>query len=443
MDDLASSAIAGLASAVAAAAARRVPALGWIALAPLGMAVARCGATAAIAGALLGAVAAASTVANPTLRHLLPLATLPSAALWSAAAGLTGLALRTWDAAWLSVLLPVIAVGSSLPPRAVGAPRWVSSPLACTQERWRVAVHTARVGGELTTTALLALASAALVLALPTPARSPLSAAASAVVVAAALGAAFLGMRRAERRLARGPRARLAAVVVDPPPADGELRGILLTESPAYRDIAGTERRYAPHIEAAAAAGATLIVLPEGAVVVDDSSRAAWIDVVTAWARRHRVTLVAPFFDVSAPRNMLCVIDPSGVTFTYDKQHPGRGLEPPRFARMDPGPQRSADRGWALSTVICVDLDYGDLIAPVRRAGGVLCVPSNDWFGGFEELHHRTAVWAAVCTGATVVRATGHGISAIFDGAGRVLARASSEAGPVVLVVDAPVGGGG
>jgi hypothetical protein len=92
-----------------------------------------------------------------------------------------------------------------------------------------------------------------------------------------------------------------------------------------------------------------------------------------------------------------------------------------------------------ISTVICVDLDYPDLIAPVRGARGILCVPANDWLDGFEEMHDRTAVWAAVATGVTVVRATGHGISSIRDGAGRLLARASSAHGPVVLVADVPV----
>jgi predicted amidohydrolase len=208
-------------------------------------------------------------------------------------------------------------------------------------------------------------------------------------------------------------------------------------------DVPATVRRYAPHVEAAVASGARLVVLPEVAVQVrDESERRDWVDAVSGWARAYAVTIVAPFFDASVPRNTLCVVEPEGVVFTYDKQHPGRGIEPPRTARMAPGPQRSSGRRWALSTVICVDLDYGDLVPPVRRAGGVLCAPSNDWLDGFEERHHRTAVWAAACTGTTVVRATGHGISAIFDGTGRVLARASSESGPVVLVVDAPVRAG-
>jgi apolipoprotein N-acyltransferase len=102
-----------------------------------------------------------------------------------------------------------------------------------------------------------------------------------------------------------------------------------------------------------------------------------------------------------------------------------------------PGPHR-LERGWPISTVICVDLDYADLIAPVRTAGGLLVVPANDWVG-FDELHDRSAVWAAVLTETTVLRATGHGICSVRDGAGQLLARASSLDRPTVLVVDAPL----
>jgi hypothetical protein len=38
-----------------------------------------------------------------------------------------------------------------------------------------------------------------------------------------------------------------------------------------------------------------------------------------------------------------------------------------------------------------------------------------------------------------VVRSAGHGTSAIYDAAGRVLARASSFDGPVALVADVPI----
>ena len=44
--------------------------------------------------------------------------------------------------------------------------------------------------------------------------------------------------------------------------------------------------------------------------------------------------------------------------------------------------------------------------------------------------------WAAVMGGVLVVRSTGHGISSIWDGAGRVLKQRSSAGGPVVLVAE-------
>jgi len=44
-----------------------------------------------------------------------------------------------------------------------------------------------------------------------------------------------------------------------------------------------------------------------------------------------------------------------------------------------------------------------------------------------------------VLTGATVLRSTGHGLCSARDGAGRVLARASSFGGPTVMVIDVPL----
>ena len=69
-------------------------------------------------------------------------------------------------------------------------------------------------------------------------------------------------------------------------------------------------------------------------------------------------------------------------------------------------------------------------------ARSLLAAPSNDWFDGFEVIHHRSAVWTAVIGGVPIVRATGHGISSIYDSAGRVLMHRTSAAGPVVLVGD-------
>jgi len=94
-----------------------------------------------------------------------------------------------------------------------------------------------------------------------------------------------------------------------------------------------------------------------------------------------------------------------------------------------------------VSGVICVDLDYADMIPPVARAGGVLAVPANDW-AEVIETHYRSAVWSVVMAGVPMVRSAGHGMSAVYDGAGRILAKANSFDGPVVLVIDMPVSAG-
>jgi predicted amidohydrolase len=209
----------------------------------------------------------------------------------------------------------------------------------------------------------------------------------------------------------------VAAVVVDgKPPEHGELTGMWPAQSPEYRDVDSTLARYQPHVEEAARQGARVIVLPEACVFAEAGGAPRWCAGVQAWARALDVTIVAPFFDAATPKNTLAVIDRSGVVAYYEKQHPAPRVEPPRLSKMEVGPHRLAT-GAGLSTAICVDLDYSDTVRSARWAGAVLAVPSNDWFGGFEVLHHRGAVWAAVMGGVPVVRSTGHGISSIYDSA--------------------------
>lgn len=421
--------------------AGRWPILGWVAYVPLGSVWAwGSPAQAGLAAAFAGALGSARSVSIPEFRALLPITVVPSALAWGFASFFGALLASYAGAASLALLLPATVALGLVPLRILGAPRFVSNPLACTQERFLPVVHTARLGGDLTTTAVMVLASASIVLA-ATGELATACTGALLVLVALALGAA--AARTTMRRLATMPRVCVAAVVADGPPPDRVLTGLWPMQSPDYRDVEATIRRYEPHVQRAAGLGAELVLLPEVAVYVDAISRARWIEAATAWARALRVTVIAPMFDASVPVNTLSVIDDSGVRATYDKQHPVRGMEPPPRARLEPRPLvvRTKSGSFPLSTVICVDLDYGDLIRPVRRAGGILVAPSNDWFGGFDVCHHSTAVWAAVTTGVTTIRATGHGISAILNGAGRILAERSSADGPVVLVVDAPTAG--
>jgi len=408
-----------------------LPLIGWCALVPVALlALLRTPLEAGLAAALVGGLASASGVWSPTLRHNLPLTAATSAVSWGACA-----AVAAWLASgpWLVVVFPLAMVAAVLPLRLIGAPRFVNNPLVRTQQPWLAVVHTARLGGDLMTTAVLATASTSVALALGGHLGA---AAAGAGFVVAVLTFGWASLRSATVRAGQGSPHRVAAVVVDgKPPEHGEPTGVVSTESPEYRDVEGTLARYRPHVEEAARQGARVIVLPEVSVFAETGASARWCAGVQDWARALDVAIVAPFFDAATPRNTLAVIDKSGVVAHYDKQHPAPGAEPPRLAKMEVGPHRLAD-GTALSTAICVDLDYSDIARSARQAGAVLAAPSNDWFGGFEVLHHKSAVWAAVMGGVPVVRATGHGISSIYDSAGYVLKQQSSAGGPVVLVGD-------
>lgn len=408
-----------------------VPLLGWFVLVPVVLLMLqRSPLEAATSAAIVGGLASASTCWSRTLRHLVPLAAIPSALSWGACT-----ALIAWlvPAPWLVVAFPVAMVAATLPLRHSGAPQFVNNPLVRTQESWLFVVHTARFGSDLTTTALLAMASASLALGI---CGHRLPAALGGAIVTLILALGWVSYRRAVRRTDGARRMRVAAVVVDgKPPSSGELTGLWPGESTEYRDVAGTLARYRSYVERAAREGASLIVLPEASAWLEGDDRARFRRGIEAWARELGVTIVAPFFDATTPKNMLLVVDRTGVVGSYEKQHPARGIEPACTSKMEVGPHMS-ETGVTVSTAICVDLDYADTARSARAAGAVLAAPSNDWFGRFAVLHHRSAVWTAVVGGVPIVRATGHGISAIYDGAGRVLGQQTSADGPVVLVGD-------
>ncbi len=433
---------AGIGSGLLAVLARRAPLLAWIALCPFGLALSRCGPWTAVAGALLGAALhGAATWSQPA--HLRWLGFVFGAIGWGIVAGAAGVAFDLLRASWpsallLTALLPLVALLAAQPMRRAGAPRWIYAALACTQEPWPAVLRAGWIGGDATVTTLLSLSSVAMCLLAPGDARAPWLALLLGALVLTALALAARSLARTRRAIASQRRVRVAAVVVNgAPPPDRPSDPLWPMRSPEYRDVEGTLARYEPHVRRAARAGAELIVLPEAVVRADGDDVARWRSTIAQWARELDVTIVAPHFDAVTPTNTLTIHEPSGTRWEHDKQHPAPGIEPAPRTREPPGPF-PLERGWNLSAVLCVDLDYADLVGPVRAAGGLLVAPANDW-AGFEDIHDRSAVWAAVLTGTTVLRATGHGLCSARDGAGRVLARASSFDGPTVMVVEAPV----
>ena len=172
-----------------------LPLFGWFVCLPLALlALLRTPLEAGLAAALVGGLASASTVWSRTLRQLVPLTAATSAVSWG-----VSVALAAWLATgpWPVVAFPLAMVAALLPLRLLGAPRWVNNPLARTQQPWLVVVHTARLGGDLMTTAMLATASTSLALALD---GHLWAAAAGTTFVVAMLTFGWASLRRATRR---------------------------------------------------------------------------------------------------------------------------------------------------------------------------------------------------------------------------------------------------
>lgn len=333
--------------------------------------------------------------------------------------------------AWGALIMPAAAVVLSLTYGRFLSPFYWSWFLG-SQDKALPVVHIARLGSDLIIPALLALSAtvpAILLVQLPPSAATVAVAVAAILVVAGALWFGFASYRHAVGRAETEDSVRVAAVAVSPVEFD--------EKTPAYSDIEGTIARYQPHIERAIAQCARLIVLPEYAVEATPQSRERWLAAVATWAVEGRARVVAGLGCADPHKDQLVIADETGrIAATYDKQHPAPGVEP-KPAKRTPPALLEGDP-FPVSAVVCVDMDYADVARPVAKAGGALAVPANDW-AEIVEMHHRSAVWNTVMAGVPVVRSAGHGISAVYDAAGRVVAQANSRDGPVALVADVPV----
>lgn len=407
--------------------ALRCPPLAWFALMPLGYVTATRGPVeAGVAAALAGAIFGTSGQTSAPVRRLLPVSALGLAVPFALCFAVAGYLWPDDQWGWAPVVLPVATVVAVVPLRRLGAPRYVSNLLARSQEGWPAALYVSRLGSDLWLLAVIAFASGSC-LALSAPSGWS----AGAVGLLLVLGTLAWGAHGSRKAALLGDLTaslRVACVVADGSGAPFDL------EHPD-RAFATVVARYAPLIEKAAVGGAALVVLPEVAVCLDEGSHPHWERTAGAWAQRYGITVVAPFFDRDAQLNGLVVAGPGGeVLGRYEKQHPGP-IEPPCREAM--GPLTFPVGHHIATAVICVDLDYGDLVA-VAAESDLLVVPANDW-PGFAEVHHRTAVWSPVMAGVALVRATGHGVSSCIDAAGRTLVRTPSNPGPVVLIADVPL----
>lgn len=423
----------GLTSGLLVLISRRLAPLAWVALAPLAVVLQEAEPQGA---ALAGAATGLALAIGPLYRRFpggMVLFTSGVTALTWAALGACVALLRPRDTfPGAMVYVPAAALLSMLPLRALGAPRWLSNPLASTQEGTSFVLHAAGRASDPAVTVALALTAASVSLMWTERMRGEqawYACACGLILVALWL---MRGRRRElvlRRRCDAAPKLRVAAVAADP-------RG-LADDAELARNVAAALKRYHECLGQAVRAGARIVALPEVAVTLTPATRDEWFRGLSGWARSGRLVLLAGHYDEVTRQNLTVVIDPQGMLVAeYEKQHPGPH-EPRRHQRMPPLHHRIPGLP-PISTVTCADLDYTDYLGPVARAGGVLLAPANDW-PRLERLHHRSAIWAVTGSRVPLVRATGHGISAIWDASGRLLAEANSLDGPVTLVADLPI----
>ncbi len=175
-----------------------------------------------------------------------------------------------------------------------------------------------------------------------------------------------------------------------------------------------------------AAAGAQVVLWPEGAGIGDASDDASLLTRAQEVARQHGIYLAVPFFtqyaDAEQPvENKLLLIDPTGTIAFEHVKYGGNMME--GSLRGDGTLQTVSTPFGVLSGVICWDMDFPAVIQQAGQDGaGLMLVPSADWLE-IDPIHSHMAVFRAIENGMSVARQTDEGLSLSVDPYGRTLAQ--------------------
>jgi apolipoprotein N-acyltransferase len=203
------------------------------------------------------------------------------------------------------------------------------------------------------------------------------------------------------------------------------LRASRKLDEPATHAMA---EEYARAARDEAQKGARMIVIPEGAMVVDPAWRRAALMPLADAARDTGATIVAGVLWVKPWRNTAIAFQPDGGRRVYDKRH----LLSPFEDKFTPG-RSPGLLGRSRAVAICKDLDFPRTLRADAVAGGaegdirILAVPASD-FVADGWIHARMAVMRGVENGFAVVRSAFKGLETVSDAQGRILARADTNA---------------
>lgn len=191
----------------------------------------------------------------------------------------------------------------------------------------------------------------------------------------------------------------------------------------------------------AARAGAKLVAWNEAANAVRPEREAAYRERLSAAAREHRIELVAAYVvpDDAAGKyqNKYVWVRPDGtIDHEYNKHYPVPGE--PAIAGTE-APTAVATAAGRATGAICYDYDFPELGLTHARLGiDLAVVPSSDW-RGIDPIHTQMASVRAIEGGYSLLRSTRWGLSAGYDGYGRVRGWESSfESARRILLVALP-----
>jgi apolipoprotein N-acyltransferase len=311
---------------------------------------------------------------------------------------------------------------------ATGGPHGTAGSLAYTQVEFLPVLQLASITGPWGISFLVLLVPAALATAWQlraTPSRALRIAGVPAMAVVAVL--AFGVARLADET--PGPQVRVGLIASDPPTSPQQAQAGAATT--ALLDA------YARSVEAVAAQGAQLIVLPEKIGVVVDPGRDSDTR-FRALADRTRAVIVVGLVHAAdaVAYNEARIYTPDTPVQVYAKHH----LIPAFEQSFQPGTALSLlSQAGTWGVQICKDLDFPPLSRAYGRAGvALMVVPAWD-FGADGYWHGRMAVMRGVESGFGVVRAAKRGYLTVSDHRGRILAETPSDAAPFsTLLASAP-----
>jgi apolipoprotein N-acyltransferase len=199
---------------------------------------------------------------------------------------------------------------------------------------------------------------------------------------------------------------------------------------------------YSGAVEALAARGAQVVVLPEKLGVVREADLQATDDYFQKLVDRSGAGIVVGMIRVAKDLrqyNEARVYLPGKPPQSYDKEH----MLPPFESDLTPGATLTllphTDAVWGVQ--ICKDLDFTPLSADYgKKSVGLMLVPGWDFVADWI-FHGHMAIMRGVESGFSVVRSAKGGSLYVSDDRGRVLAEVKSDSAPfATLSATVPAG---